>query len=88
MLGFLIVILFTIAAAVAVAVLTGSTINGARAYRELSARSGERYNSIIFTIEQFELLQAEPVFRMRQVTRAAVLRPMVHRKATALPVAA
>ncbi len=88
MLVFLIVILFTIAAAVAVAVLTGSTIKGARAYRELSARSGERYNSIIFTIEQFERLQAEPAFRMRHVTRATVIRPMVRRKATALPVAA
>ena len=86
--GFLIVTLFAIAATLAVAVLTGSTIKGARAYRELRAKSGERYNSIIFTIEQFERLQAEPTYRMRHVTRATALRPMVRRKATALPVAA
>lgn len=88
MLGFLIATLFTLAAAVAVAVLTGSTLRGVRAYRELSARRGERYNSIIFTIEHFERLQVEPAYRMRHITRAAVLRPMVHRKAVALPVAA
>lgn len=86
--GFLIVILFTIAAAVAVAALIGSTIKSAQAFSELSARSGERYNSIIFTIQQFERLQAEPAYRIRNVTRAIALRPMVRRKSTALPVAA
>lgn len=90
MLGFLIVALFALAAAVAVAVLTDSSLRGTRAYRELSARvrDGEHYNSVMFKIEQFERPQGEPTFRVRHVTRAAGSRPIVRRKAAALPVAA
>lgn len=90
MTGLLIATLFALSAAVAVIVLADSGLRGTRAYRQLSVRvrCGEQYNSVMFRIEQFERSQAEPTFRMRQVNRAVVSRPMVRRRATALPVAA
>lgn len=90
MFGFLIVALFALAAVVAVIVLTDSALRGTRAYRELNARvrNGEHYNSVMFTIEEFERSQAEPAFRVRHITRAAGTRPIVRRKAPALLVAA
>lgn len=88
--GFLIVALFALGGTYAVAVLVDSGLRGARAYRELSARlrSGQQGDSLIFTINQFARLQAEPAFRMRPVTRATGPHPMVCRNPAALPVAA
>lgn len=90
MAGFLIACLFAAAAAFAIFILIHSGLRGFCAYRELSLQNicGEQYNSIVLTIAHFERWQAEPAFRMRHVTRASVLRPMVRRKAAALPVAA
>lgn len=90
MLGFLIVTLFALAAALAVAVLTDSTLRGARAYRDLSVRvgCGEQYNSVVFKIEQFERSLAEPSFRMRPVNRSTGPHQMARRRAVQMSVAA
>lgn len=90
MTAFLIVALFALAASMAGIVLADCGLRGARAYCQLAVRvrNAEQLNSVIVRIEQFERSQANPVFRMRQVSRATGLRPMVRRRATALSVAA